>query len=70
MIREGTAVKTIVEYRKFAVDCRELADKLRDPNDKRALLLMAAGWDKVADERTAKIAASGEQPDQVATESQ
>jgi hypothetical protein len=50
-------MKTVAEYRKFAQDCRELADKLRDPNDKRALLLMAAGCDKVADERAAKLAA-------------
>jgi hypothetical protein len=36
-------MKTVAECRKFAEDCGELAAKLRDPNDKRALLLMAAG---------------------------
>ena len=49
-------MKTVTEYRKFASDCRELAEKLRDPKDKQALLLMASGWDKVADERAAKLA--------------
>ena len=49
-------MKTVAEYRKFAQDCRELAAKLRDPDDKRALLLMAVGWDKVADERATKLA--------------
>ena len=49
-------MKTVEEYRKFAADCRELAAKLRDPNDKRALALMANGWDKVAAKRAAELA--------------
>jgi hypothetical protein len=36
---------------KNADDCRELAAKLRDPEDRRALELMAAAWDKVDKER-------------------
>jgi hypothetical protein len=44
-------MKTVAEYRKYADDCRELAAKLRDPEDRRALELMAAAWDKVAKER-------------------
>jgi hypothetical protein len=54
-------MKTVAEYRKFADDCRGLAAKLRDPDDQRALLLMAAGWDKVATERAAKLAGTGEE---------
>jgi hypothetical protein len=54
-------MKSVTEYRRFAEDCRELASKLKDPNDKRALLLMAAGWDKIANECAAKLAATGEQ---------
>ena len=62
-------MKTVAEYRKFAADCRELAAKLREPNDKRALLLMAAGWDKVADERAAKLGATcGQEPIEPAKE--
>jgi hypothetical protein len=48
-------MKTAAEYRKFAEDCRELALKLKDPDDKRALQLMAVAWDKVADEREARF---------------
>jgi len=44
-------VKTVAEYRKFAEDSRELAAKLKTPDDKQALELMAAAWDKVASER-------------------
>lgn len=44
-------MKTVEEYRAFAKDCRKLAAELTDPNDKRATELMAAAWDKIADER-------------------
>jgi hypothetical protein len=48
-------MKTVAEYRKFAEDCRELGSKLRNPDDKRALELMAAAWDKIANEREALL---------------
>jgi hypothetical protein len=48
-------MKTVAEYRKFAEECRDLASKLRTPDDKRALELMATAWDKVANEREAKL---------------
>jgi ferric-dicitrate binding protein FerR (iron transport regulator) len=48
-------MKTVAEYRKFAEDSRELAAKLKTPDDKRALQLMAAAWDKVANEREAQL---------------
>jgi hypothetical protein len=41
----------VAEYRKFARDCRSLAAMLTTPEDRRALELMAIGWEKTADER-------------------
>ena len=52
--REGT-MKTVAEYRKFAEGCRQLAEKLMDPNDKRALQMMADAWERIANERQAKL---------------
>jgi hypothetical protein len=48
-------MRTVEEYRSFAEDCRNLAAKLTDPKDKQAMELMAAGWDKVADQRESAI---------------
>jgi hypothetical protein len=48
-------MKTVEEYRQFADGCRELGAKLTDPEDKRAMELMAAAWDKVANEREAAL---------------
>jgi hypothetical protein len=48
-------MRTVAEYREYAQGCRDLAAKTTDPNDKRALELMAIGWDKVADQREAAI---------------
>jgi electron transfer flavoprotein alpha/beta subunit len=49
-------MKTVDEYREFARQCRKLAAKITDPNDRRATELMASAWDKVADEYAAKLA--------------
>jgi hypothetical protein len=48
-------MKTVEEYRGFAEDCRKLAAQLADPEDKRAMKLMAAAWDKIANEREAAL---------------
>jgi hypothetical protein len=48
----------VMEYRRFAEECRRLAAVLTKPTDKRALELMAKGWDKSADEREAKLRSS------------
>jgi hypothetical protein len=48
-------MRTVAEYRKYAEDCRELATKLGNPDDKRAVLLMATAWEKVANEREAQL---------------
>ncbi len=55
-------MRTVAEYRKFAAETRELAAKLTDPRDKRALELMAAAWDKVAREREAALDAKQQKP--------
>jgi hypothetical protein len=44
---------SVAEYRRFARECRRLAAMLTKPADKRALELMATGWDKTADRREA-----------------
>jgi hypothetical protein len=51
-------MKTVVEYRQFAKDCRELAARLRslcDSKERQALTLMSAAWEKVADQREASL---------------
>jgi hypothetical protein len=48
-------MRTVHEYREFAERCRDLAAKLANPRDKRALELMASVWDKVAKEREIAI---------------
>jgi uncharacterized protein YjiS (DUF1127 family) len=53
-------MRTVAEYRKYAEDCRQLAAKLTNPDDKRAILLMATAWDKVANEREALLKKSDE----------
>jgi hypothetical protein len=52
----------VAAYRQFARDYRRLGTMLARPDDKRALELMATGWDKVADCREA-VLRSEEQPD-------
>jgi hypothetical protein len=47
---------TVADYRKFAEECRALAAKMNNANDKRAVELMAQAWDKVADEHEAAAA--------------
>jgi hypothetical protein len=46
---------TVAQYRSFARDCREMAARTDKDSDRRALELMASGWDKVANEREALI---------------
>jgi hypothetical protein len=53
--KRGTALKTVAEYRKFAEDSRQLAANLKTPDDKLAPELMAAAWEKIANEREAQL---------------
>lgn len=48
-------MRWVVEYRRFANECRRLAAALTKPGDRRALELMAKGWDRSADEREGKL---------------
>jgi hypothetical protein len=45
----------IIECLRCERACRDLAAKLTNPNDKRALELMAAGWARQAAERLRKL---------------
>lgn len=49
----GEAMRSETDYRRFARQSRRLAAALSEPADKRALELMAKGWDKAADKREA-----------------
>jgi len=48
-------MKTVAEYQEFAAKCRELAARMTDPQDRRALELQASAWKKVADAREAAV---------------
>jgi hypothetical protein len=64
MVRAGDlhrVMKTVAEYRQFAESCRELAARLTDPRDKHAVLLMAASWDTIANQRELALK-KGEEP--------
>jgi hypothetical protein len=53
-------MKTVEEYRQFAQDCWGMAARMNDPQDRKALELPAIAWEKVANERDAKL--KGEEP--------
>jgi hypothetical protein len=48
-------MRLVVECLRCERACRDLAAELTNPNDKRALELMAAGWARRAAERLRKI---------------
>lgn len=48
-------MRLVVESLRCERACRALAAKLTNPNDKRALELMAAGWARRAAERLRKM---------------
>jgi hypothetical protein len=48
-------MKTVAEYREFAAKCREMAARMTDPQDRRALELQASAWEKVANAREAAL---------------
>ncbi|MGA7433076.1 MAG: hypothetical protein WBQ24_13780 [Xanthobacteraceae bacterium] len=48
-------MKTVAEYREFAAQCREMAAKMTDPQDRKALELQASAWEKVANAREAAL---------------
>lgn len=48
-------MKEVEAYRKHARDCEAMAARLTRDDDKRAMLMIAAAWNKVADEREAML---------------
>lgn len=48
-------MRLIIECLRCERACRDLAAELTNPNDKRALELMAAGWARRAAERLRKL---------------
>ena len=46
------------QYRLYADKCLELAEAFKDPDAKRTLLAMAAGWLKLAAQRVENIEAA------------
>jgi hypothetical protein len=56
-------MRWVTEYRRFADEYRRLAAVLTKPADRRALELLAKGWDRSADEREAKLRSGGDQGD-------
>ncbi len=48
-------MRLVIECLRCERACRDLAAELTDPNDRRALELMASGWARRAAERLRKI---------------
>jgi hypothetical protein len=55
-------MRSVADYRRFARECRRLAAALTEPSDKRALELMATGWDKAAAQREARLRGEKQRP--------
>jgi hypothetical protein len=53
-------MRTVAEYREFAAKCREMAARMTDPQDRKALELQASAWEKIAAAREAKL--KGDKP--------
>jgi hypothetical protein len=41
----------VAQYRKYAVDCREMAVHTSNPEDRHALELQATAWERIANDR-------------------
>jgi len=48
-------MQRILEYHRFAEDCRKLAESLVNPRQKQKLQEMAAAWDRLAIERKLEL---------------
>ena len=55
LLTEPLNMHLVIECLRCERACRDLAAELTNPNDKRALELMAAGWARRAAERLRKI---------------
>lgn len=57
----GNSVKTVADYRKHALECRALAKQM-DQAAREQLLVMAATWDQLADQREKALRAEPTTP--------
>jgi hypothetical protein len=48
-------MKTVAEYRMYAEECRKLSAKIVRPEDQQALETIARAWDRIANEREARL---------------
>jgi hypothetical protein len=48
-------MKTVEEYRRYAEECRELAQRAGSPDDRKAILAIAVSWDKLAGDRERRL---------------
>jgi hypothetical protein len=58
-------MKTVAEYQLFAAWCREMATRITDTEDKRAVELMAEAWEKIAGDRES-VLKRGQEPSSTA----
>jgi len=50
-LRVGDTVEKVVDYRRHAEECRQLATRMRNPAERDMLLGMAESWEMLADDR-------------------
>lgn len=53
-------MRIVAEYQNNAGACRKLAKLLFEPDDKKALAMMASSWEKLAKERERDLVAEEE----------
>lgn len=51
---EGPVI-TVAEYRKFAMQCRQMAARSDNEADREALELQAGAWERIANERESAL---------------
>ncbi|MFY9894865.1 MAG: hypothetical protein WAK63_12130 [Xanthobacteraceae bacterium] len=56
----GWVMEKVVQYAQFAEECRKLAAILVEPDDKKALEIMAYAWETVAKERQQQLSTRAE----------
>ena len=44
----GRLMRAVVDYLKHALECRTLAERMTQPDDKRVLEEIAKAWEKIA----------------------
>ncbi len=52
----------VEEYRSYAAQCREIAKRTRNAADRKAMEMLAAAWERIANERETAIKAGKPPP--------